>query len=79
MVYGGKSSTTDRNSEEWKAFYKQMIDDASPFGAAGHHHIHDVIDPAQTRDYIIRALEIARSNRTCGIGEHKLANWPTKF
>jgi methylmalonyl-CoA decarboxylase subunit alpha len=79
VVYGGKPSASDRNSEEWKALYKQMIDDASPFGAAGHHHIHDVIDPSQTRDYIIHALEIAKNNRTNGIGEHKLANWPTKF
>ncbi|MCU0598269.1 MAG: carboxyl transferase [Desulfobacterales bacterium] len=79
VVYGGKPSASDRNSEEWKALYKQMIDDASPFGAAGHHHIHDVIDPRETRNYIIRALDIARNNRTSGIGEHKLANWPTKF
>jgi methylmalonyl-CoA decarboxylase subunit alpha len=79
VVYGGKASASDRNSEEWKSLYKQMIDDASPFGAAGHHHIHDVIDPRQTRAYIIHALEIAKNNRTGGIGEHKLANWPTKF
>jgi len=79
VVYGGKPSASDKNSEEWNALYKQMIDDASPFGAAGHHHIHDVIDPSQTRGYIIHALEIAKNNRTNGIGEHKLANWPTKF
>jgi acetyl-CoA carboxylase carboxyltransferase component len=78
VVYGGKPSASDRNSEEWKALYKQMIDDASPFGAAGHHYIHDVIDPRETRAYIIRALEIAGSALTDGIGEHKLANWPTK-
>jgi methylmalonyl-CoA decarboxylase subunit alpha len=79
VVYGGKPSASDKNSEEWKALYKQVIDDASPFGAAGHHHIHDVIDPRETRTYIVHALEIAKNNRTDGIGEHKLANWPTKF
>jgi len=79
VVYGGKESAANKESEEWKTFFKQMIDDASPFSAAGHHHIHDVIDPRKTREYIIRALDIARNNRTHGIGEHKLANWPTKF
>ncbi len=79
VVYGGKISAAERHSDEWDLLFKQMVDDASPFGAAGHHHIHDVIDPAKTRDYIIRALEIARNNRTAGIGEHRLANWPTKF
>jgi len=56
-----------------------MVEDASPFGAAGMFHIHDVIDPRHTRKYIIDALEIARSTVLNGIGEHKLANWPTKF
>ncbi|MFZ5572054.1 MAG: acyl-CoA carboxylase subunit beta [Thermodesulfobacteriota bacterium] len=79
VVYGGKLSMADRRSDEWAALFQQMVDDASPFGAAGHHHIHDVIDPSTTRDYLIRALEIARGSRTGGIGEHRLANWPTKF
>ena len=79
VVYGGKVSDADRNSEEWQRFLQNMVDDASPYGAAGMHYIHDVIDPAETRNYIARALEIARNNIRNGIGEHKLANWPTKF
>ena len=79
VVYGGKPSAEDKQSDEWQALMKQMMDDASPYGAAGRHYIHDVIDPRQTRDYIIEALEISFNSRTKGIGEHKLANWPTKF
>ncbi|MFC1883249.1 acyl-CoA carboxylase subunit beta [Thermodesulfobacteriota bacterium] len=79
VVYGGKASSEDRNSEEWQDIFEKMVDDASPYGAAGMHLIHDVIVPAETRNYIMRALEIARSNIGNGIGEHKLANWPTKF
>jgi acetyl-CoA carboxylase carboxyltransferase component len=56
-----------------------MVDDASPFGAAGKHFIHDVIDPRETRNYIIKALEISYNSRMKGLSEHKLANWPTKF
>ena len=55
------------------------MDDASPYGAAGQHYIHDVIEPNRTRDYISRALAICQDARTGGISEHKLANWPTKF
>jgi acetyl-CoA carboxylase carboxyltransferase component len=79
VVYGGKAPASDKNSEEWKSLLQQMVDDASPYGAAGRHYIHDVIDPRKTRDYILQALEISRNQRTGGIGEHKLANWPTKF
>jgi len=38
-----------------------------------------VIDPRDTRNYIIRALDICEDRRTAGIGRHLLANWPTKF
>ena len=79
VVYGGKPSAADRQSDEWLALKKQLVDDASPYGAAGKHLIHDVIDPRETRDYITRALEISFNARRKGISEHKLANWPTKF
>ena len=79
VVYGGKASASDKQSDEWQDLMKQLVDDASPYGAAGKHYIHDVIDPRDTRTYITRALEISHNARRKGIGEHKLANWPTKF
>ena len=79
VVYGGKPSASDKKSDEWQALMDQLVDDASPYGAAGKHFIHDVIDPKDTRDYIIRALEISYNARRKGIGQHQLANWPTKF
>jgi acetyl-CoA carboxylase carboxyltransferase component len=79
VVYGGKTPAADKQSEEWQELMNRLVDDASPYGAAGKHFIHDVIDPRETRAYIIRALEISHNSRRKGIGEHKLANWPTKF
>jgi acetyl-CoA carboxylase carboxyltransferase component len=79
VVYGGKPCAADKQSEEWQSLVQQLVDDASPYGAAAKHYIHDVIDPKQTRNYIIRALEISHDSRRQGISEHKLANWPTKF
>jgi acetyl-CoA carboxylase carboxyltransferase component len=79
VVFGGKIPESERDKEQWEKLVQQMVDDASPYSAAGMHYIHDVIDPRDTRDYIHRALEIAQDTRSRGIGEHKLANWPTKF
>jgi methylmalonyl-CoA decarboxylase subunit alpha len=76
VVHGGKASP---ESPEWQGLIQQLMDDASPYGAAGLHYIHDVIEPHKTRDYISRALAICQDSRNGGIGEHKLANWPTKF
>ncbi len=77
VVFGGKGPASDKGPREEQI--QQMLDDASPYKAAGMHYLHDVIDPRDTRDYIDQALEICQESRTKGIGEHKLANWPTKF
>ena len=79
IVYGGKSPTPDRTDKDWENLVQKMVEDSSPYGAAGVHEIHDVIDPRETRDYIARALKICRESRTKGMSEHRLANWPTKF
>lgn len=47
--------------------------------AASIYAVQSVIDPADTRAYLIRMLDLHRSRLTGGIGEHRLANWPTSF
>ncbi len=79
VVSGGKLQDTPDFSEKRAQLIKQMIEDSAPYPAAGMHYIHDVIEPKETRDYIIRVLEICQDRRTGGVGEHRLANWPTKF
>ncbi len=75
VVYGSKNVDPKQKEQ----LIQSMVEDASPFGAAGMFHIHDVIDPEHTRRYIMEALEIARDTAKKGVGKHKLANWPTKF
>jgi acetyl-CoA carboxylase carboxyltransferase component len=79
VVYAGKGLPAEYQSEEYKNLLQQMVKDASPYGAAGRHLIHDVIDPRETRNYIIKALDICRKSKTRGISQHKLSTWPTKF
>ena len=75
VVSGASADTPEKKS----SLVSAMINETSPFGAAGMYDIHDVIDPRKTRDYIIRALQISWESPGSGIGEHRLANWPTKF
>ncbi len=85
VVFGGKleskgsDATRGEAESQWMKFVEQMVEDASPYGAAGQYYIQDVIDPRDTRSFLIRALEICQSSKGGGIGEHRLANWPTKF
>ncbi|MBI9076529.1 MAG: carboxyl transferase [Desulfatibacillum sp.] len=79
VVFGGKAPKTEQDKAKWDEMVQTMVDDSSPYGAAGMHSIHDIIDPTQTREYIHKALDVCLDSRTGGIGEHKLANWPTKF
>lgn len=40
---------------------------------------HDVIKPQETRDYVIRLLDIHRRRRNNGVGEHLMRTWPTSY
>ena len=79
VVYGGKGGEAGNGPQPSSKHVQKMLDDASPYGAAGMHYIHDVIDPRETREYIGHALEICQDSRSQGMSAHKLANWPTKF
>jgi len=41
--------------------------------------VKDVIDPRETRAYLIDMLDIHRARLTKGVGKHLLSNWPTSF
>jgi acetyl-CoA carboxylase carboxyltransferase component len=79
VVFAGKLLNSPELVAQKEQLVRRMIEDSAPYPAAGMHYLHDVIDPRETRDYLIRALEICQDNRTGGLSEHRLANWPTKF
>ena len=41
--------------------------------------VKDVIDPRETRAYLIDTLDIHGARLKGGVGEHKLESWPTSF
>jgi len=79
VVFAGKLQSSPELEAQKEQFVQQMLKDSVPYPAAGMHYIHDVIDPKETRNYIIRALAIFQDRRTGGLSAHRLANWPTKF
>lgn len=40
---------------------------------------HDIVKPQETRDYMIRMLEIQQRRLSGGIGERMMRTWPTSF
>ena len=65
--------------EERKKEVDKMVGDSSPYPAAGDYYIQDIIDPRETRNYLIKVLRIVRNSEDWILSEHRLANWPTKF
>lgn len=55
----------------------EMSHDTSPYELARCFGTQDVIDPRETRQYLIGALDTHRSALNGGIGRHELHNWPT--
>jgi acetyl-CoA carboxylase carboxyltransferase component len=74
VVYGVK------HADEPEKF-EQMLDgvsgETSAFDFAEAFAAQAVIDPLDTRDFIIRALEAHAL--PSGIGQHRLSNWPVKW
>ncbi len=65
--------------EERRQMLELMVSDSSPYPAARDYFLQDIIDPKNTRQYLTQILSIIRDSDDQGIGEHHLANWPTKF
>jgi len=80
IVYAKKIMEADNPEEARRKAVADMRAASAPWRAAGMAWLDDVIDPRDTRDVLIRSLELARGNRTNGgMSERLLAGWPTTF
>jgi len=57
----------------------QMQKDNSVYDIASIYAVQDVIRPDQTRDYLLRMLDVHQLRKTSGVGRHLLSSWPTSF
>ncbi len=69
---GDPEAEKKRVREEW-------MKESAPWGAAGLYGAHDIIDPKDTRRFIVQALDMLRGSREKVISQHGLQNWPTGF
>ena len=76
VLYGVKREDDPRRFEE---LIKEVQRDTSPWGLAELYEAQDVIDPRDTRAYLLRALEVHRMRMSKGVGQHLLRNWPTSY
>lgn len=76
VVYG---VTEEDDPEEYARRLDEMARESTGYDVARVFGVHDVIDPVDTRSYIMQALRDTYLARTAGVGEHLLSGWPTSF
>nr|MBF0686131.1 methylmalonyl-CoA carboxyltransferase [Pseudomonas sp.] len=69
----------EEDPEKYAELLAEMTKGTSAYDAAAVHAAHAVINPVETRDYLIRALEVHQLRLTNGVGEHLMRTWPTSY
>jgi acetyl-CoA carboxylase carboxyltransferase component len=76
VLFGVKYEDDPERFNQLKA---EVERDTSAWGLAELYEAQTVLDPRDTRDYLIRTLQIHRLRMKKGVGEHLLRNWPTSY
>ena len=76
VVYNLKK---EDDPERFDQLLKEMALNTEPWNAAGGFGVQDIIDPAETRDFLIKMLALYQNRLTKGIGKHLMHNWPTSY
>lgn len=58
---------------------KQVSQDTTAYDLAASFRAQSVLDPRETRDWLIAQLEIHHRGPSGGIGKHRMATWPTTY
>ena len=65
--------------EKFRDAVAKMSKGTTAYDMAAIYTAHDVIDPRETRNWLIRMLEVHRMRLTGGVGEHLMRTWPTSY
>lgn len=65
--------------EKFKDAVAKMSKGTSPYDMAAIYTAQDVIDPRDTRDWLIRMLDVHRMRMSNGVGQHLMRTWPTSY
>ncbi len=59
--------------------YARIRQDSDVWGLASVYAAQAVLPPEQTRDYLIRMLDVYKLRMTRGVGQHLMRTWPTSY
>lgn len=76
VLYGVRH---EDDPERFAQLKSEVERDTSAWGLAELYEAQTVLDPRDTRDFLVRTLQIHRLRMKKGIGEHLLRNWPTSY
>jgi methylmalonyl-CoA decarboxylase subunit alpha len=76
VLFGVRYQDDPERFEKLKA---EVERDTSAWGLAELYEAQTVLDPRDTREYLIRTLQVHRLRMKNGVGEHLLRNWPTSY
>ena len=76
VLFGVRYQDDPERFEKLKA---EVERDTSAWGLAELYEAQTVLDPRDTRDYLVRTLQIHRMRMKNGVGDHLLRNWPTSY
>ena len=69
----------DTDPEFFKQKFAEFQLESSVYDIAASYGVQHVIKPEDTRDWLIRMLQVHRNRLSHGLGQHLLSNWPTTF
>ena len=69
----------DEDPDRFDALAREISQDSSAFALASLFETQAVLEPRETRRFLLAALDIHCGGPKRGIGEHYLSNWPTSF
>jgi acetyl-CoA carboxylase carboxyltransferase component len=79
VVFLNEIQKAENPRAEREKLIKQMEYESAPWQAAAKGVLDDIIDPGDTRRYIIDCLNIIRGARGNFLSKHRLQNWPTGY
>jgi acetyl-CoA carboxylase carboxyltransferase component len=76
VVHGVKE---EDDPERFGALLADMARNGSAYDMAAVFGVKEVLDPRETREYLKEMLETHTLRLSGGVGQHRLANWPTSY
>jgi acetyl-CoA carboxylase carboxyltransferase component len=76
VVHGLKE---EEDPQRFGRLLAEMKHNASAYDLGSVFGVKEVLDPRETRQYLKEMLEIQSLRLSNGVGQHRLANWPTSY